>query len=52
MFAVKPSLTCDFVRHDTPDPDAPGLPAPYYTAHYDFVLTRVTDRVGVASAGA
>ena len=52
VFAVKPSLTCDFVRHDTPDPDAPGLPAPHYTANYDFVLTRVTDRAGVASGGA
>jgi protocatechuate 3,4-dioxygenase beta subunit len=41
VFAFKPALACDFVQHDSadgaPDPDVQG---PYYTARYDFVLTR------------
>ncbi len=40
VYAVKPSLVCEFVRHDTMDnaPDA-DVSLPYYTVAYDFVLT-------------
>ncbi len=38
VFAVKDSLICDFIRHETPDPDAQrlGIDRPYYTANFDF----------------
>ena len=41
VFAVKDSLICDFVRHETPDPEANrlGIAAPYCTAEFDFRLT-------------
>jgi protocatechuate 3,4-dioxygenase beta subunit len=41
VFAFKPSLACQFEQHDCADgvPD-PHMPVPYYTAEYDFVLTR------------
>lgn len=37
VLAFKPSLTCQFERHDVPHAE---LPSPYYTTAYDFVLTR------------
>jgi len=41
VFAVKDSLVCDFVRHETPEPAASrlGIAAPYLTASFDFRLT-------------
>ncbi len=41
VFAVKESLVCDFVRHETPQPGAArlGIAAPYLTAEFDFRLT-------------
>jgi hydroxyquinol 1,2-dioxygenase len=40
VFAVKDSLICDFVRHDSPDAEAWGLgiDRPYYTTRFDFRL--------------
>lgn len=40
VFAVKDSLICDFVRHDTPEGEAVrlGIEPPYYTAAFDFRL--------------
>ena len=40
VFAVKESLICDFARHEKVEGEAVGLgvAAPYYTAHFDFVL--------------
>ena len=40
VFAVKDSLICDFVRHDSPDAEARGLgiDRPYYTTRFDFRL--------------
>ena len=40
VFAVKDSLICDFVRHETPEPEATrlGIAAPFYTAVFDFRL--------------
>jgi catechol 1,2-dioxygenase len=40
VFAVKDSLICDFVRHDTPTPEAAklGITGPLLTAEFDFVL--------------
>lgn len=40
VFAVKESLVCDFVRHDSPEPEATrlGIAAPFYTAEFDFRL--------------
>jgi hydroxyquinol 1,2-dioxygenase len=40
VFAVKDSLICDFVRHETPEPEASGLGVapPFYTATFDFHL--------------
>ena len=41
VFAVKDSLICDFVRHETAEPQASklGIAGPYYTAEFDFRLT-------------
>jgi hydroxyquinol 1,2-dioxygenase len=41
VFAVKDSLICDFVRRETPGPEASrlGIAPPYYTAEFDFRLT-------------
>src|SRR5271170_8384459 len=41
VFAVKDSLICDFVRHETPWAEASrlGIAPPYYTAEFDFRLT-------------
>jgi hydroxyquinol 1,2-dioxygenase len=41
VFAVKDSLICDFVRHETPDAETGGLGivGPYCTAEFDFRLT-------------
>jgi catechol 1,2-dioxygenase len=40
VFAVKESLICDFIRHDTPEPIATrlGIAPPYLTADFDFRL--------------
>jgi hydroxyquinol 1,2-dioxygenase len=40
VFAVKESLICDFVRHETPEPEASelGIAPPFYTAAFDFRL--------------
>jgi protocatechuate 3,4-dioxygenase beta subunit len=40
VFAVKDSLVCDFVQHDSPDAEARGLgiDRPYYTTRFDFRL--------------
>src|SRR5579884_4322280 len=40
VFAVKESLVCDFVRHDTADADAArlGLAPPFLVAEFDFRL--------------
>lgn len=40
VFAVKDSLICDFVRHETPTPEAAklGIAGPMLTAEFDFVL--------------
>ena len=40
VFAVKDSLVCDFVRHESPDPEASrlGVAPPFYTATFDFRL--------------
>lgn len=42
VFAVKESLVCEFQRHDTEDDDARllGVAPPFYTADFDFVLSR------------
>jgi len=42
VFAVKESLICRFVEHPTDDPEAKriGVPAPFCTASFDFVLQR------------
>src|SRR5881397_1428739 len=42
VFAVKNSLMCTFVRHDTREPEAArfGLEPPFCTARFDFVLKR------------
>ena len=41
VFAVKDSLICDFVRHETPEPQASrlGISGPYCTGEFDFHLT-------------
>lgn len=40
VFAVKESLICDFVRHDTPTADASrlGIASPFLTTEFDFRL--------------
>ena len=40
VFAVKDSLICDFVRHETAGAEATrfGIEPPYYTAEFDFRL--------------
>src|ERR1700724_730459 len=40
VFAVKDSLICDFVRHETRSSEAArlGIEPPYYTAEFDFRL--------------
>ncbi|HJU17400.1 MAG TPA: intradiol ring-cleavage dioxygenase [Stellaceae bacterium] len=46
VFAVKDSLICDFVRHETAgDAEAArlGLAPPFYTARFDFRLKRATE---------
>jgi hydroxyquinol 1,2-dioxygenase len=44
VFAVKDSLICDFVRHDTRDGEAArlGIEPPYYTAEFDFRLKQAS----------
>ncbi|GIX49270.1 MAG: 6-chlorohydroxyquinol-1,2-dioxygenase [Candidatus Tectimicrobiota bacterium] len=44
VFAFKPSLTFTPVRHDSAEgAPLPDLPLPYYSATYDFVLTRAEE---------
>ena len=54
VFAVKESLICDFVRHETPTPEAAklGITGPMLTAEFDFVLKPVgaTAQVDVLDA--
>jgi hydroxyquinol 1,2-dioxygenase len=42
VFAVKPSLVCEFVRHEAPDAEAQrlGIAGPLYTVQFDFRLQR------------
>ena len=44
MFAVKDSLICDFVRHETRGSEAAclGIEPPYYTAEFDFRLKQAS----------
>src|SRR5438132_5273995 len=44
VFAVKNSLICDFVRRDSPTPEAArlGIEPPFLTAEFDFRLTPAT----------
>jgi catechol 1,2-dioxygenase len=44
VFAVKDSLICDFVRHETRDSEAArlGIEPPYYTAQFDFRLKQAS----------
>jgi catechol 1,2-dioxygenase len=44
VFAVKDSLICDFVRHETPDQTASrfGIAGPFCIAQFDFRLTPAT----------
>jgi hydroxyquinol 1,2-dioxygenase len=41
VFAVKDSLICDFVHHETPEPEASrlGIAPPFYTAQFDFRMS-------------
>lgn len=43
VFAVKESLVCDFIEHDTADPEAErlGVVPPFCTVAFDFVLARI-----------
>jgi hypothetical protein len=46
VFGVKDSLIVPFVRRDDPETAAQhGLPNPYYTAEYDFVLVAIATNV-------
>jgi len=44
VFAVKDALVCDFVRHETPAPEATrlGIAPPFHTAEFDFRLVPAT----------
>lgn len=44
VFAVKDSLVCDFVRHETRGNEAArlGIEPPYYTAEFDFRLKQAS----------
>ena len=44
VFAVKESLICDFVRHDTRTSETArlGIEPPYYTAEFDFRLKQAS----------
>jgi len=46
VFAVKPSLVCDFERHSTRDEAAKrfSIEPPFYTAEFDFVLKRINSK--------
>ena len=47
VFAVKDSLICDFVRHDTRatgEAARLGIEPPFYTAHFDFRLKPASER--------
>jgi hydroxyquinol 1,2-dioxygenase len=46
VFAVKDSLICDFVRHETRGGEAAhlGIEPPYYTAEFDFRLKPVAEQ--------
>ena len=57
VFAVKESLICDFVRHDSRQGEAgpTGVEPPYYTAEFDFRLKPAAgqgrDRLDAQRAG-
>ncbi|WP_288586616.1 dioxygenase [uncultured Methylobacterium sp.] len=38
QFGVTKALVGDFVRHDGPHPDAPDVPAPWYSLDYTYVM--------------
>lgn len=42
VFGAKRQIVGDFVRHDRPDAEFPGMKAPFYTCHYDFKLVSGT----------
>src|SRR5712691_10630437 len=48
VFAVKDSLICDFVRHDSPTAEAAqlGIEPPFLTADFDFHLKLATEQGG------
>ena len=52
VFAVKESLICDFVRHETPDAEAArlGIAGPYLEAAFDFRLTPAAAGAPAAAA--
>jgi protocatechuate 3,4-dioxygenase beta subunit len=54
VFAVKDSLICDFVRHETPEPQADqlGVAPPFYTAAFDFHLQPAAAAAQVAGIDA
>lgn len=39
VFGAKRQIVGDFVEHNEPHPDYPGVPAPFYTCEYQFRLT-------------
>jgi len=47
VFAVKDSLICDFVRHDSAASEAArlGIAPPFLTADFDFHLKPATDQL-------
>jgi hydroxyquinol 1,2-dioxygenase len=49
VFAVKDSLICDFVRHDTPDPRFAVAP-PFYSLEYNFVMKPAVPATATATA--
>jgi catechol 1,2-dioxygenase len=46
VFAVKDSLICDFVRHDSPTAEAErlGIEPPFLTTEFDFHLKPASER--------
>lgn len=40
QFGVTEATTGNYVRHDAPHPDDPGLPTPWYSLDYTYVMER------------
>lgn len=38
VFGAKAQIAGDLLQHETPSPDYPDMPVPYYTCEYDFIL--------------